>query len=375
MIKKLLLLFALLQFSSGFSQQSPITNNTKVSILTVGLADDISSIYGHTAIRVLDSISGIDLVYNYGMFDFRTENFVLKFVKGDLQYYAAAYPYSDFEYSYKAANRSIYEQTLDISLAEKQQLFDKLNTSIFTAERFYTYKFIDRNCTTKAMDMVNSVLEKNPIAKKNVDEKTYRDVLYSYTEKQFYQRLGINIIFGEKVDQQETTIFLPLDLLENLKKTTYKNKPLTSEVKVLFKAAKKEAGFSFFDSIYSLIIILFIVTVLNKKTTTAIYFIILGTAGLLFFSVTFYSFHKEVLWNYNMLLFNPMYLLLAYFIIKRNQKWVKKISLSILILLGLYIIYMLNKVHLLIVTPIILASTILLVRLYLKKTIDLDKTK
>ena len=375
MIKKLLLLFILLQFSFGFSQQSPITENTKVSILTVGLADDVSSIYGHTALRILDSKSGVDLVYNYGMFDFRTENFVLKFVKGDLQYYAAAYPYSDFEYSYKVANRSIYEQMLDISLVEKQRLFEKLNTSIFTQERFYTYKFIDRNCTTKVIDIVNSVLEKNPIVRKNIDDKTYRDVLYPYTEKQFYQRLGINIIFGEKVDHQETKIFLPLDLLENLKNSIYKNKPLASEVKVLFEATKQETSFSFFDSIYSLIAMLLVIVLLNKKVTTAIYFSILGIAGLLFFIVTFYSFHKEVLWNYNMLLFNPLYLLLVYFIIKGYEKWIKKTVLSILMLLGLYVFYMLNKVHLLIVTPIIVASAILLFKMYFKKVTVLDKTK
>jgi hypothetical protein len=375
MIKKLLLLFILLQFSFGFSQQSAITENTKVSILTVGLADDVSSIYGHTALRILDSKSGVDLVYNYGMFDFRTENFVLKFVKGDLQYYAAAYPYSDFEYSYKAANRSIYEQMLDISLAEKQLLFEKLNTSIFTQERFYTYKFIDRNCTTKVIDIVNSVLEKNPIVRQNIDDKTYRDVLYPYTEKQFYQRLGINIIFGEKVDHQETKIFLPLDLLENLKNSTYKNKPLASEVKVLFEATKQETHFSFFDSIYSLIVMLLVIVLLNKKVTTGIYFSLLGIAGLLFFIVTFYSFHKEVLWNYNMLLFNPLYLLLVYFIIKGYEKWIKKTVLFMLLLLGLYVFYMLNKVHLLIVTPIIVASAILLFSMYFKKVTVLDKTK
>jgi Domain of unknown function (DUF4105) len=375
MTKKLLLLCSLLQFSLGFSQQTSITENTKVSILTVGLADDVSSIYGHTAIRIQDSRSGIDLVYNYGMFDFRTENFVLKFVKGDLQYYAGAYPYSDFEYSYQVANRSIYEQTLDISLAEKQQLFEKLNTSIFTQERFYTYKFIDRNCTTKVIDIVNSVLEKKPIVKKNIDDKTYRDVLYSYTEKQFYQRLGINIIFGEKVDQQETKIFLPLDLLENLKNISYKNKPLAAEMKVLYEASKKETHFSFFDSIYSLIILLLVVVILNKKVITVIYFSILGIVGLLFFIVTFYSFHKEVLWNYNMLLFNPIYLVLVYFIIRNNEKWTKKIVISVLIALGLYTVYMLNKIHLLIVTPMILASAILLLRLYLKKTTVLYKTK
>jgi hypothetical protein len=36
--------------------------------------------------RVSDAVLGVDVVYNYGAFDFSTPNFVMKFVKGDLQY-------------------------------------------------------------------------------------------------------------------------------------------------------------------------------------------------------------------------------------------------------------------------------------------------
>ena len=97
MLKKLLFLVSVFTFSLGFSQQQYlITENTKISILTVDVADEAHSLYGHTALRIQDSRTGIDLVYNYGMFDFKTDNFVLKFVKGDLQYFAAAYPYADY---------------------------------------------------------------------------------------------------------------------------------------------------------------------------------------------------------------------------------------------------------------------------------------
>lgn len=368
MLKKGLFLISLLAFSLGFSQQSPIINdNTKVSILTVDVADEAHSLYGHTALRIYDSRTGVDLVYNYGMFDFRTENFVLKFVKGDLQYYAAAYPYSDFEYSYMEDNRSIYEQVLNLSLAEKQELFQKLNTSIYSQERFYTYKFIDRNCTTKVIDIVNEVLQNKPIIKKNIDSKTYRDVLFPYANNHFYEQLGINIIFGKKVDNQATTIFLPLDLMDNLAKTDYHGKALVTETKTLFKA-NRTSEFSFLDSIYSLMLILLIFVILNKNATNIIYFSLIGLVGLLFSGIGLYSFHKELLWNYNVLLFNPLLLVLVFFIIRNNTKWIKKISWICLISIGIYTIYMLTKIHLIIVLPIVIATSILLLRLALKKS-------
>ena len=171
MIKKLLLFFCFISFQIGFSQ-SLVSDNTIVSILTVGTADASHSLYGHTALRIKDDNKNIDLVYNYGMFDFSTPNFMFKFVKGDLQYYAAAYPYDDFEYSYRVENRSIYEQVLNLSNAEKEALINKLDVSLSSDDKFYTYKFIDRNCTTKVIDVVNGVLEGKPIVKKNVDSKT-----------------------------------------------------------------------------------------------------------------------------------------------------------------------------------------------------------
>ncbi|MEO8516054.1 MAG: DUF4105 domain-containing protein [Flavobacterium sp.] len=368
MLKKTLFLLSLLTFSLGFSQQSPITDNTKVSILTVDVADEAHSLYGHTALRIQDSRMGLDLVYNYGMFDFRTENFVLKFVKGDLQYYAAAYPYADFEYSYMEDNRSIYEQVLNMSLTEKQQLFLKLNTSLSSQERYYTYKFIDRNCTTKVIDIVNDVLQNKPIVKRNIDSRSYRDVLFPYADNHFYEQLGIDIIFGKKVDNQATIMFLPLDLMDNLNKTVYNGKPLVSETKTLFKANRKNE-FSFGNSIYSLIVVLLVFVILNKKTTNIIYFSLLGFVGLLFSCIGLYSSHSELLWNYNVLLFNPLLLFLVFFIMRNDTKWIKKISWICLSLIGIYTLYMFTKIHLLIVLPIVIATSILLLRLALKKAL------
>jgi hypothetical protein len=367
MLKKVLFLFCFIHFSTAFSQQIQLSENTIISILTVGTAAESHSLYGHTALRIKDSKSGIDIVYNYGMFDFRTENFVLKFAKGDLQYYAAAYPYIDFEYSYREDNRSIYEQVLDLSYQEKQNLFNKLNTTLLPENTFYTYKFIDRNCTTKVLDIVNKVLENKPIIKKNIDSKTYRDVLNPYTQNHFYEQLGINIIFGQKVDNQATTTFLPFDLFDDLKATTYKNKPLVSQTNTIFEASKTEEKFSFLDSIYSLILVLLLFVFFNNKATNIIYFSILGLIGLLFSVMGMYSFHKELFWNYNVLLFNPLFLILVFFIIRNNTKWIKNLSLSSLLFIGIYTVYMVNKVHLTLVLPIIIATTIILFRLVLKK--------
>lgn len=367
MKKQLLHLFVLLNSLIAFSQFNPITPDTKISILTVDVSNESHTLYGHTAIRIKDDLNKFDYVWNYGMFDFRTENFILKFVKGDLKYFVVAYPYTNFEYSYQQENRSIYEQVLNISLAEKQKLFEKLNQSLFSEDKFYTYKFIDRNCTTKVIDIVNEVLQNKPI--KNTLHKTesYRDILFPYQEKQYWLNLGINIIFGHRPDEQAAILFLPLDLMKVLDNTQYQGKSLTTKAETLFQASQPEHKFSFWNSSYALILLLFPFVILNRKATNIVFFSILGLIGLFFCLVGFYSLHREVLWNYNILLFNPLLLILIYFLFKNNLKAIKKLSLICLMCLGGYLLYMFNKVHLLMILPVATASAIILIRLLLKK--------
>lgn len=360
------ILFLLLPFLS-FSQINPITPQTQISILTVDVAGESHTLYGHTAIRIKDDAHNFDYIWNYGMFDFRTENFILKFVKGDLQYYAAAYPYADFVYSYQLENRSIYEQVLNISTAEKQKLFERLNHSLFSEDKYYTYKFIDRNCTTKVIDVVNEVLKDKPIQNTLHQNESYRTVLFPYQKDHFWMNFGINTIFGHRPDEEAKILFLPLDLMKVLEKTNYNGKPLASKPETNFKAVVPEKQFDFFDSIYALISILIVFIILNRKFSNIIYFGILGLIGLLFTLIGLYSLHREILWNYNTLLFNPLNLALVYFIIKNNYAWIKKISLMCLVFLGIYLLYMLNKVHFWMVLPLVITSAMQLVRLYRKK--------
>ena len=362
MIKKIYFLCFLLYVNFSFSQQNDSPENSIVSLLTVGTADESHSLYGHTALRIKDQSSDTDLVYNYGMFDFATENFMLKFVKGDLQYYAAAYPYNEFEYNYRVENRSIYEQVLNLSSEEKKLLIAKLETTLQPENRNYTYKFIDRNCTTKVVDILNEVIGQEIIKKQYTETKTYREVLYPYAANHFYQKLGINIIFGEKVDHLATKLFLPLDLFKNLKTVKHKNQPLVSQNKVIFEANRSKP-ITYFDTIYSFIVVLLLIVLLPKKIISYSYFSIMGLIGCLFSVNGLYSFHKEVLWNYNILLFNPLFILLLFFIFRKNDKWIQKTSWLCLGLLGIYLLYMFNKTHLFIVFPLMLTSAVVLFRL------------
>lgn len=105
------MLFVQLAYSNNKEVQVPeLTTHAKISLLTVGSADaEIWQNFGHTAIRIKDSILGWDLVYNYGTFDFSEPGFIEKFIKRSLLYYESIDNFNSFEEMYREENRSIHD--------------------------------------------------------------------------------------------------------------------------------------------------------------------------------------------------------------------------------------------------------------------------
>jgi len=351
MIKKLLFLFLLLGTTISYSQNITLSEKAKVSILTCGLGPESYAMYGHTGIRIKDSLKGIDIVYNYGAFDFSTPNFIGKFVKGDLQYFVTYGNFIDFYYNYQYENREIIEQELNLTPLQIRDLYQQLNQSVFSEERFYTYKFIDRNCTTMVVDKINGILGKEYI-KSNTTNQSYREILYPYMTD-FYMKLGIQLIFGTKVDEPATRLFLPYEFKDAISATKVNGNLIEKNKTTLLKVTQSELPYNWLNSIYSLITILLILVFLNKKWIQISYFILAGILGVFFSLVGLYSLHEEVLWNYNILLFNPLLLVFAWYLKKGIKDRIVLFGKVILALLLVYLAYMTTKIHFEIVWPFI----------------------
>ena len=99
-MRKLCLLPLLLLFGFFTSSQSIAQDSSKtalqISILTCAPGEDVYTAWGHTAIRIIDSAKQTDIVYNFGTFDFNTPNFLLEFIKGNLNYFLSADNFQNF---------------------------------------------------------------------------------------------------------------------------------------------------------------------------------------------------------------------------------------------------------------------------------------
>ena len=366
--RKFALLFILLSLftSKANSQTITLSNNAEVSVLTCGTGTEIYSLFGHTAIRIKDSKNFVDQVYNYGTFDFSTPNFYLKFIKGDLQYLETSCTFEEFFQEYLYEKRSIDEQILNLPQDKKQALFDYLNSSLQSDERFYTYKFIDKNCTTMVVNTINKIIGKPIIGIYTNIAPSCRKILYPYFNDNFYVQLGTSIIFGSKVDLQSDQVFLPSELYDNIQDLKFNNQPICKENKKILEAQKVETPFSWWNNFYTFSLFFIALLLLNKTPIYNAYFILLGLLGLFFIFAGFYSLHSELVNNYNILLFNPILFSVIYFQIKNNKKWILYSSIFSLICLFFYILILINKPYFGIVTPLIITSGVGLSKLLLK---------
>jgi hypothetical protein len=78
----LVLLFLLFSQASSAQSAAPDTSRLRISLLTCGPGTELYSMWGHTAIRVIDSTQRQDWVFNYGTFDDSDPYFYVKFTRG-----------------------------------------------------------------------------------------------------------------------------------------------------------------------------------------------------------------------------------------------------------------------------------------------------
>jgi len=102
--------------------------------------------YGHTG---NDPQNKVDVVFNYGIFSFETDNFYYKFIKGETDYYLGVNQTNIFLAEYARRNSMVWEQIIDISVPEKRKLINALVENYEPENRKYRYNFVFDNCATR----------------------------------------------------------------------------------------------------------------------------------------------------------------------------------------------------------------------------------
>jgi hypothetical protein len=237
---KAIFIFPLLIIWSVSQGQSADTSHLRISLITCGPGDELYSIWGHTAIRVIDSSSGMDVAFNYGTFDNSDPYFYLKFTRGIMRYALSVDNYNAFLQEYKQDHRSVTEQKLMLNGEQKERLFNLLKNNASEENRYYNYRFYEDNCTTRAKGIINnsthdSILFKNILTGK---APTYRELIHKNLDSfhQYWSKFAIDFLLGSNLDKQitnEQSMFLPDYLMRGFASATLQQHPLVSETNIV----------------------------------------------------------------------------------------------------------------------------------------------
>lgn len=230
-------LFAILLLIPLIARAQSACDSIRISLLTCTPGEELYARYGHTAIRVLDTANETDYVFNYGIFDFDTEAFYWKFVKGETWYELGLCPTLYFVSEYAAENRDIYEQVLNLTTEQKANLLRALDTNYQPCNRKYLYNFVFDNCATRPYRLLLSVLgDSIHSTYTGAEGMTYRRFIQHYTRPYSIADMGINLIFGSRADQcmqGEERLFLPEELMLYLSEATLSDgTPVVSQERI-----------------------------------------------------------------------------------------------------------------------------------------------
>ena len=353
MKKTLLLLFLLLFIKISFGQQTELSNEAKISVLTIAPGSSLNDAFGHNAFRIKDESKNLDTTFDYGRFDFEAPNFYLNFARGKLNYSLGTSNYYDFLSFYIRQNRTVKEQVLNLTQSQKQKLYNFLIENYKPENRNYLYEFFFDNCATKIKDVTKITLNNNIAFNepKGFEQETFRTLIHNNLNKNSWGSLGIDVALGSVIDRKATPeqhMFLPENIYKFFENATIKNsnKPLVKESKTLYNQKKRIKPTSFFTSplfVFGLVglLMLFITykdykNEKRSKWLDVILFSITGIIGIFILLLWFATDHTGTHQNYNLLwAFALNLLMIPQLLKKKASNWFIKYLKLLLILLCL----------------------------------------
>ena len=333
-----------------------VSAKTEISLLTCKPHAQIYSLYGHTAIRVVDTEQNTDVAINWGVFDASQPNFVAKFVLGFTDYTMSIVPTEYFLREYEYYGSPVYQQRLNLTEAEKARIMKALDENYRPENRVYRYNYVYDNCTTRARDIILSNIDGKTSCVKTFlqkGDKTFRDLLHWKTNKYDWCKAGNDLVIGLRADRNaihSEREFLPEILAADFDSATIiradgKQVALVDSAFWLLKDVQPHfepmPDFPLTPTMFAIVILALVVAwTLYEKTKKkrlkwldVAFFYICGITGLLPFAMIF-SQHPFVQINLQLLVLNPLWLFLMSPWTKWKHRWNVALVMVVLFFIG-----------------------------------------
>ncbi len=338
-VASFIFVFCFLSVKSSLAQVQ-LSVFSEISIITTDSGNNLYETFGHSALRLKDPVLNLDLVYNYGVFDFNAPNFYGNFVQGRLLYKLTRYNFSYFQNSYTKQKRWIKQQTLNLTQEERQAFFMFLERNAQPQNAAYLYDPFFDNCASKLIDITQEILkDKVSFNVENMEKDlSLRTLMNREIHWNTWGSFGINLALGNKLDQKRQALeyrYLPdytYELFKSASITRNGNQePLVKkEVELAsFTPLEKSGDLISPLLVFSLIfmIVLFFTLNSNKYARTLKFIdfsllLITGIIGSVILYLWLFTDHSTTPNNFNILWAFPLNLIVAFLFSKeKHQKW------------------------------------------------------
>lgn len=200
--------------------QTPSDDAPAISLLTFAPGEIYWQRFGHNALLVREH--GESRVYNYGIFDFQQKNFFLNFARGRMLYRLDVAPLHWTLRQYAAEGRWAIEQRLDLTPAQSRELADFLAWNAQPENADYRYDYFTANCSTRVRDALDRALDGalRPQLEARRGHGSYRSEVLRLMSPVPALMIGMDLGLGPRVDaplDQWQEGFVPMRLMDALR--------------------------------------------------------------------------------------------------------------------------------------------------------------
>ena len=341
-ISFLTLIFILFLSPAGLSADTDLNDalihdsgRYTLKLALVGPGDVLFFWWGHIGLVVEDNQTGRARFFDWGIFDWESENFLVNFAFGRLYYYCAVVPAELYYNALLSTNRDISLYTLNLPMDKKLEIIRFAENNVLPENRIYNYHHFRDNCATRIRDIIDMAVDGqfSSVFENTPSRFTLRQQVRRHTWQSPFFDWFLSFLMGQDIDRPISAwedMFLPSEIILRAMDFEYTGedgitRPLISAAETMNRSQGRPIVLDeprplwpillVFSVMVSLLLFIFFAKGKTLKhyrkflgSIICLLGLFFGIAGSILFFMTFFTAHDYTYNNSNVIFINPLML-------------------------------------------------------------------